>query len=546
MKADGHTYTQNFLNSLLYYQNQENHLRSRLSSHTGNIGFDYYLSDNDILNLSASYSNRGRTRTEETLYRNFNINYFPELFYNRNNAFDISGYGFDISASYKKIFSKDNYLNISSQYSNSKEDLVLKINQALYNTDGTPADSLPYLENNYTENKFSIINFQADFVKTFTDGGKIESGIKSLYRKTDSYFKADYFDYGINNWAQYILLKNDFVYNEYINALYGIYSNKYGKFSYQAGMRLEQTNTIANQLNLNMEHKRSYLDIFPAVFIKQMLTDNSEVAISYSRRINRPTTFMLNPFINNADPQVLRFGNPDLNPEYINSMELGYSYYFPSLSVTPNLFFRNVNDVMTRYIYADSSGRTYFTYRNLAKSNTYGAELILNGNLFNRLYFNSNITYLKVEYSGNEGNNNKYDTWIGKLYASIPLLLELEVQILFSYQGKTSSAMGIGDTPQISGGTSATLVQGLNEPNYYLDIAIKKDFFDKKLSVILKAIDIFNTSIYESVIFDNDYYSEYYRKRASRIGFLTLTYRFGSDGKMKNGKKPLLEEHDEN
>ncbi len=546
MKADGHTYTQNYLNSLLYYQNQENHLRNRLTSHTGNVGFDYYLSDKDILNLSASYSDRGRIRSENTLYRNFDINYVPVKFYNRNNTFDISGYGMDFSASYKKVFSKEHFLNISSQYSNSKENLILGINQKLYNLDGTPSDSLPYLEKDYTENKFQIVNFQTDYVNLIENFGKIETGIKSLYRKTDSYFNVDYFDYNLNNWAQYLLLNNDFVYDEYINALYGIYSNKYKQFSYQAGIRLEQTNTTANQLNMNFESKKNYLDIFPSVFLKQMLSGNSDIALSYSRRINRPTTFMLNPFVNNADPLVLRFGNPDLMPEYINSFELGYNYYFPTLSVSPTVFFRNVNDVMTRYIYADTSGRSYFTYRNLEKSDTYGAELILNGSIFKWWYFNSNLSYLKIEYSGNEGNNNNYDTWIGKLYSSFPLTPDFEIQMLFSYQGKTSGAMGINETPQISQQGTSTLVQGLNEPNYYLDIALKKDFFGKKLSVIFKVIDVFNTSKYESVIFDNDFYSEYYRKRASRAAFLTLTYRFGSDGKMKNGKKPLLEEHEEN
>ncbi|MBN1632569.1 MAG: TonB-dependent receptor family protein [Ignavibacteria bacterium] len=546
MKADGHTYTQNYLNDLLYYQNQENHLRNRLTSHTGNIGLDYYLSDNDILNLSASYSNRGRIRSENTLYRNFDINYVPVKYYNRDNVFDISGYGLDISASYKKVFSKDNFLNISSQYSNSKEDLVLGINQTLYNLDGTPADSLPYLENDYTENKFQIANFQADYVNAIENFGKIETGVKSLYRKTDSYFNVDYYDYSINNWTQNLSMTNDFIYDEYINALYGIYSNKYKQFSYQAGIRLEQTNTTAKQLNINFENKKNYLDIFPSVFLKQMVSDNSDIALSYSRRINRPANYMLNPFVNNADPLVLRFGNPDLMPEYINSFELGYNHYFPALTVSPAVFFRNVNDVMTRYIYADTTGRSYFTYRNLDASDTYGAELILNGNISKWWYFNSNLSYLKIVYSGNQGNNNNYETWVGKLYSSFPLTPDFEIQLLFSYQGKTSGAMGINETPQISGHTASALVQGLNEPNYYLDIAFKKDFFDKKLSLIFKLIDVFNTSKYESVIFDTDFYSEYYRKRASRAAFLTLTYRFGSDGKTKNGKKPLLEEHEEN
>jgi iron complex outermembrane recepter protein len=200
---------------------------------------------------------------------------------------------------------------------------------------------------------------------------------------------------------------------------------------------------------------------------------------------------------------------------------------------------------MTRYIYADSNGTSYFTYRNIAKSNTYGAEIILNGNIFKWWYFNSNLTYLKVSFSGNEGKNNNYDSWVGKINSNITLPANFEIQILFSYQGTTSAAMGIGDQTFFTGAQKVSLVQGLSEPDYYLDFAVKKDFFNKKLSLIFKVIDVLNTSKYKSEISDNTFYAEYYRKRNTRVAFLTLSYRFGGDNKSQNGKKKLLEEHNE-
>lgn len=107
------------------------------------------------------------------------------------------------------------------------------------------------------------------------------------------------------------------------------------------------------------------------------------------------------------------------------------------------------------------------------------------------------------------------------------------------------NALGVGDQTFFSGGSKVSLAQGYNEPDYYLDIAFKKDFFNKKFTLVFKVIDVLNTSKYKSVISDNSFYTEYYRKRNSRTAFLTLTYRFGSDGKSQNGKKKLLEEHNE-
>lgn len=545
MSVNGTTGTTNFLNDTLHFLNQVNNVANRLQSHTGNLAFGFFPDKNNEFNISMAFNNRARTREENTFYRNYDIEYNPVLFYGKKNIFDISGNGLDLSAFYKKTFSKEHFINIASQFSYSKDDLDLRMKQSFFNTDNTPKDTLPYLENDFTESRLKIFSVQGDYTLGLENIGKIEAGIKGIYRENDSYFNVNYYDYASSNWENKISMKNDFEYKEYINSVYGIYSGGYRNLSYQAGIRIEQTNSKANQLNINFFKEKNYIDIFPSLYIKQIITNKSEIAFNYSRRINRPGTAMLNPFVNNADPQVLRFGNPDLQPEYINSFELTHNYYFPVLSVTTSLFFRNINDVMTRYIYADNNGTSYFTYKNLAHSNTYGVELLLNGNILKWWYFNSNLTYLKVAYAGNESKNSEYESWVGKINCGFKLPGNFEVQFLFNYQGKTSGVMGIGDQNYVMGGARVTLAQGFNEPDYYLDIAIKKDFFNKKLTVVFKVIDILNTSKFKSEISDNTFYAEYYRKRNSRMAFLTFTYRFGSDDKSQNGKKKLLEEHTE-
>lgn len=545
MSANGNTITENLLNDTLRNLYQTNDVKNRLTSHTGNIGFDYYASREDVLSLTAAYNNRTRTRDENTFYRNYDENKLPVLFYKRDNSFDISGYGLDLASTYAKTFTKNHFLNISAQYSYSDDKVELGMKQTIYNTDNTPKDSLPYLERDFTKSKLQIMNFQVDYSRPLSENIKLETGFKTMYRKNDSYFNIYNFEYTSNNWIENISFKNDFVYKEYINSVYGILNNKYKLFSYQLGLRLEHTSTNANQINFVFVNEKNYLDMFPSLFMKQLLSGNSEITFGYSRRINRPGTSMLNPFVNNADPQVLRYGNPDLNPEYINSFELGYNYYFPVVTVSSSVFFRNINDVMTRYIFADSNGTSYFTYKNLDKSNTYGAEIVLNGNIFKWWYFNSNLTYLKVLFSSNYGNDNTYDSWVGKINSSFSLPANFEIQMLFSYQGKTAAAMGIGDQTYFSGGSRISVAQGLGEPDYYLDIAVKKDLFNKKLSIVFKVIDILNTSKYKSLISDNTFSTEYYRKRNTRAAFLTFSYRFGSDGKQTNGKRKLLEEHND-
>jgi outer membrane receptor for ferrienterochelin and colicin len=545
MSINGTTNSQNFLIDSLYFQNQLNKITNRLYSHTGNAALGYTPDKENEFSFSATYNNKQRTRNENTSYQNYDVAYIPVNFYDRKNLFDTYGNALDLSAFYKKTFAKDNYLNISSLYSFSKDNMELEITQTFLNTDGSPKDTLPYLENNFNESKLNIFSLRADYSLPLKNKSKIESGVTGLYRNNESSFRAEYFNNTNNLWEDINKRNDNFIYKEYIGALYGIYSNKYKQLSFQAGLRLEVTNTNANQLNSGYSKDKNYMDLFPSIYLKQTINNKSEAAFNYSRRINRPGTYMLNPFVNDADPQILRFGNPDLEPEYINSFDLSYTYYLTGVSATTSLFYRDINNVMTRYIYADSNGTSYFTYRNLASSGTYGIEMLFNGNIFKWWSFNSNITYLKVSYSGNEGNNNDYDSWVGKLNTAITLPEDIEFQLLFNYQGRTSAAMGIGDQTYFSGASKVSLAQGYNEPDYYLDVAIKKNFFNRKLSLVFKVIDLLNTSKYETVISDTNFYTEYYRKRNTRIAFLTLTYRFGSDGKPQNGKKKLLEEHNE-
>ena len=81
-------------------------------------------------------------------------------------------------------------------------------------------------------------------------------------------------------------------------------------------------------------------DSYPTVHLVQVLPDDQEVQLSYSRRVERPNNRRLNPFVDKTDSLNIQYGNPELNPEFVNSFDLGYSKLFGKTSLTSSIFYK--------------------------------------------------------------------------------------------------------------------------------------------------------------------------------------------------------------
>jgi outer membrane receptor protein involved in Fe transport len=244
------------------------------------------------------------------------------------------------------------------------------------------------------------------------------------------------------------------------------------------------------------------------------ITPTNEIQASYSRRINRPNIFQLNPFIDYSDPQNLRKGNPYLKPEYINAFELSYNKYFPALLVTGTVFYRRINDVINRVFSIIDSVTSITSFDNFATSSSYGLEFILGGSITKWWMINGSISYSKTTVSGNTTQGaleNSGDAWSGKMMSSFNFKKLFDLQMSYFYMGKMIQA------------------QGYMNPLQMLDIAIKKDFFRKLASLTFRVSDPFNAMKFSLVSNGSNYNINYNRKRDSRVVYLTLAIRFGSE-----------------
>lgn len=537
MKVSGALRSNNFLSDSLFALNTSTNMFNKMRAHLGTIGFDFDINDDNYLGMSLSYSNRKRDRSELTNYKNYDKLSNPTFFYDRHVDDVEPEDGLDANLNYRLKFQKKfQDLTISSQFSNSNENGTINTNQQNLNYNSIPTDNTPYIQNEYVDSKFKSFSLQGDYVHPlkiddangFKLISKFELGFRSQIRNTDDNYRLDTLNYSTNTFNTDASVSNDFSYNEQIHSIYGTYENKYKKFGYQVGLRLEQTFTKSEQLVTAENYDKNYFSFFPSIFLKQGLSNSFELQASFTRRINRPGMMSLNPFVIRTDPQNLRAGNPDLKPEYVNGVEIGAVKYFTAFTITSSVYYRLTTDVITRYSVFDSNGVSYNRPENLSQSRNYGIEFIGTGSLAKWWFINASASYFRIDLDGNINNaeiDNSGYSWTAKLISNMSFPNLFDIQLSYLYQGENV-------TPQ-----------GTFNPIQSLDFTFKKDFLKKRMSLGFRISDILNTQGFGFTQSTNTFTREFNRRRDGRALFLTFTYRIGTDDKKQQRKKPQQEEN---
>jgi outer membrane receptor protein involved in Fe transport len=171
-----------------------------------------------------------------------------------------------------------------------------------------------------------IYTFKTDYTHPIK-GGRFEAGLKTSYVKNDNLVNYENFING--KWEEDLIRSNHFIYDENINAAYVNVSKEVKKWSFQAGLRVENTiahgNQLGNQVVAQTKFKRDTTNLFPTAFVSYKLDKNNTLTVNYGRRINRPNYQDLNPFTYFLDSLSYRQGNIYLRPQYTNNFELTHS-----------------------------------------------------------------------------------------------------------------------------------------------------------------------------------------------------------------------------
>lgn len=505
----------------------ETGIRRRLNNSI-NAGLDYSFSQTTQFGFSLRYRIGDPQRNSSSLTQEFDNSGNLITDYIRKNTESGSSTNFDGAIRFQHNFGSPGH-QLTSDFSFSTED----DNEESFTFDeyNIPFVSEPVRINEVTKEKEYDYTLQIDYVYPFNKTTKLEAGYKGDISDNDEDSDNRLFDYSINQYVTDPNISNRFQYKQQVHGLYAILTGDISGFGYSIGGRVEQTIIKGNLLTTGENFDRDYIGFFPSVSISRKLGVTQELQISYSRRIQRPRQRALNPFIRITDPLNISQGNPNLNPSFSNAFELSYINYFPFGTITPAIFYRHTTDGLTRTRTLIDSVTTYSTFDNLATSKSYGGELIFNTQPWRFMNLTGSFSYFKTEVdpgTSSIGRSRDDYSWSTRFSSMLSLPADFGFQLTYGYSGKRYTA------------------QGEIEPFQALDVAIRKDFMDRKLSFTFRVSDLFDTRKFKVRIEDGSFVEQFERRRDSRNFFVNVNYRFGTDDRQQDRRRRSTEDRRQN
>jgi iron complex outermembrane recepter protein len=505
------------------------------------FGMDYFLDNRNTITLSQGIV-RGRFSNNETQSQQyFNSGKTLERYGDRTSdgkfQFDRNNTQLIFTHKFPE-YGKELNASVNMNYGNVKDNSGIL--NTFYLTDGTLYGN-PNRVRNQGANDNNQITAKIDFENPLGEDKKLEMGLRSYINNYKSYFNS----YSVANGVETKLsLSNNYKYTEMVHAAYVTYTGKFQSIGYQAGLRGEYSKfsgtLIDSAKKFGYEYptqiKNIWDALFPSLYLSKKLGETQEVQLNYSRRVLRPDFWQLNPFIDINDPLNIQQGNPELKPEFRNSMEFNYSKNFKDNSnFLGVVYYRNTQGNITRY--SDTISAAQFqqlhnaavdpnailnTFINSKSTNRIGMELTLQQKFSKNFDVTPsfNFAYRKVNADVKDLNlSNEGFDWSSKLTANYKIETK-NPSSLFNKIGFQLS--GRYESPRV-------LPQGRRLEQYSADFAMKKDILKKdKGSLTFSVNDIFDTQRY-GVIYDTEtFYQESYRRRQGRTFRFTFSYKFGN------------------
>ena len=464
------------------------------------VGMEYYINQqNSIL---FSYQIRGGKRTRKSDIISTDIlddNMFMDYIQTDSNNNSNINNSFSINYT-KKFDEKDRLLTFDATFS-TRERKGDGLQEQLY-PDPIASFENYYLREAVTLNQHQSLNIKLNYVHPFEFGWQLETGYEGRMDWPDQnaeYFRTEYND-STNTLYRFPdeISSTHFNYAQHIHAAYATMGGAiFEGFTIQGGLRLEYTDMNGKDLNhpQTAEIVKQYWELYPTLHLSYDINKDQSVQLSYSRRVRRPHFWDLNPYLDVREGQQLSFGNPNLDPEFTNAIELSYNLGIKNINIFTSAYFRQTNNMMTRYGFVwDSASANHYspwmpynfeydgywasTWQNLNSGVNYGLEFIVDYQITKWWKINASINLYNSKIEGTELlNNESYEDflWSGKLSSYMTLPKNWTVQLSGQYRA-----------PWLD-------LQTRMYASYWFDLAMKKDVLNKRGTISIRISDVFCT-----------------------------------------------------
>ncbi len=351
-----------------------------------------------------------------------------------------------------------------------------------------------------------LLRLNVDYELPLKNKRKFKTGLQTDLGNNsddqDSYIYSD----SLEAYERLALYSTDVSYLQNVYAGYAIFSGELKKLGYQLGIRGEYTDRNIAITTGNVTTGVNRMDWFPSAHFSYQLDDKNQFMANASRRIQRPRSWYLEPFITWEDPYTVRTGNAELLPEYIQSFELGYIRSIEKGSFSAELYFRNTNNIIERIQEVYTTNVILKRPVNAGTSKSLGGEISYRKRLLKwwSLDFGTNVFFYQLKGSlGTLNIDQQNFTYNARLGNTFNLPKDWKIQLIANYNSPRVAALG--KTSEF----------------YILDLAVKKDFWENKLSTSIQMSNIINSEIRESFVETPTLYS--YRKATPKWPVFTVS-----------------------
>ena len=487
-----------------------------------NLGVEWYITDSASLTTSVFFSdNNNESNTTNSL-----------LQFDSNNILTSTSSRFDpeleddktiqFAANYTKNFETSGHkLTFDFQYEDSTEDenSLIEVNDLLGEKVGTLEDQ-------------ERILLQGDYVLPIGENSQFELGYRGNFNNLSTDYIVELLDENTNAFFIDNTLSNILNYKEYINAFYTQYGSKHGDFSFLLGLRLENTRITIDQPSSGDFDKKDYTGLFPTVNLNYELSDTESLTLGYSRRLRRPRSRYINPFPSRSSVSSVFQGNPDLDPSYSGTFDLGYINRFGKVTLNTSAYYQHATDIFNFVSF--NTGETVIvdeeevdviqrTPINLASQDRFGFEFTLMYRPSRKFNTSANFNIFQSKTNGVDPNGadlgNENTSWFARLNTKYTLPANIEWQTSMNYRGPSEDA------------------QNKRQGVFSTNIAFSKDLFKEKASIAFNVSDLFNSrkrimdTNTDTFIGNSEFQ---WRERSFNLSF---TYRFNQKKKRERSER---------
>ncbi|MCL1821298.1 MAG: TonB-dependent receptor [Prolixibacteraceae bacterium] len=311
--------------------------------------------------------------------------------------------------------------------------------------------------------------------------GKMETGYHFFSYAEDGDYTIDLYDPAERKFIRHDELYNRYLFRRDIHALYVMFAATFSRFSYQAGFREEYTfRKLGNNLKW-AEHTKHTFDLFPSAHVAYDLKKNNSLHAAYSRRLTQPELFYMEPYVVYVDYYTAQRGNPQIKPEYINSMEISYNQNFNDNSFAATIFHRMRKDKIERVRLPYHTGVTLDSMANVGNDYATGIEMSAVLQLLKKWSMDVNGSLyqyrIKNEYKV-DGEDSESLNWQLAVNNNFDVSRNTRIRLEAYYVG-----------PSVS-------TQGRVNEYFYVNLSARQQFLKRRLTASLSVKDILSTAEY--------------------------------------------------